>query len=75
MTNPTFWPISPEATAVQVHCKEDAKALKPLEPKRIAWAAAGDRLEVFEIARSLESGANWLLGLLPSAKEVYGGEA
>ncbi len=47
MTNPTFWPISPEATAVQVHCKEGAKALKPLEPKRIAWAAGGRKVGGF----------------------------
>lgn len=72
--DPTFWPLSETQTAVQVHTPVDANLLKRhFEAVRIAFSITGERLEVFRVNRSIEMTTDWITGILPAAKEVFGG--
>jgi hypothetical protein len=69
---PTFWPNSERTTCVQVHTKEDSKAVARIDSaRRIAYSVRGKPLEIFEIPYTLA----WVRCNLPfTALEVYGGD-
>lgn len=72
---PTFWRTGDRTTSIQVHNAKDAALVKRhFEGRRIAYSVTGNRLEVFQTTRSLESGDAWLLALLPNARRVWGSD-
>lgn len=75
-TKPTFWQTSEGTTSLQVHTAKDANLLKKeLEARRIAYSVVGERLEVFEIRRTVAWVSRWATEHLPLAHRVWGGQA
>jgi len=74
-TPPTFWQTSETTTSIQVHNANDAKTVvRELEGRRIAYSINGERLEVFEVRRTVPWVERRLKELLPSARRVWGCE-
>ena len=73
--NPTYWPNSERTFCLQVHTSEHSKIAKRLDgARRIAVAVTGNKLEVFEVPRTILWARKHLPSLLPDSSEVWGGD-